>query len=151
MISVPFIAGADVQYFDQHGNKISESEYRSNARTWHHDVRQMREKESYARYRRLMMEQRKRERVEIVGDEESPDTAVAREVTQPEMVTSVLPEQSLTDEGIIPRDSKGRPLKDSQGRWITYPDAAKKRKSQDNKVIFVIPRRRSVGFIPFGW
>ncbi|QTA84913.1 hypothetical protein [Desulfonema magnum] len=159
LLGVPLVASAENRYFDRQGNEISESEYKATVWNWRKNVHHNREKESYVRYRQFMEAQQKREWIKVASeDNKSP---VAEENKSKTVVSSVsLPKKEEKEEE-MPYDSLGRPLKDSQGRFITYPDTLtnssygrssssfSRSRSRGTNLIMFLPSRSH--FSPFGW
>jgi len=101
ILSFSLSFAGEIKYFDKNGNAITKEEF--------HKLKTMMKKE------RKAFAEKVRKRVK------ESDLKVQK-------VIYTKPAKGSKPKDDMPRDSLGRPLKDSQGRWITYPDREKRHK-----------------------
>ena len=123
---LPALAMAEARYFSSDGKEVSESEYQAIAKTWNREAVQLGEEDCYANYRHLMEARHEREWMDVVSSER---TTGEEKTDMSGVMTYAASRQKKVEsenaEKEISKDVLGRPLKDEQGRWITYADDAK--------------------------
>jgi len=98
-------AVAETRYFDQWGNEVSYKQYQETTQAW------------YARLDELKGP-KVRPAATSVGT--APVRAPITTASAPSSPAPTVENTTYLD--TVPRDAKGRPLKDDKGRWITYQD-----------------------------